>query len=240
MGKNVASRIIQIIREDGPISTQRIKSILTENYLLIIDKAEIHSLLYGQLRELVIRDKDEKGYPVWRLKSGSFEAASGLEVMFYRGLLRRKIISESYSRLDYQIQNPRNKKIYHLDIAIFQNQKKFAIEIDGFEHMRADARLSIQNQIEKNGGNCDITIDWMDNDNSFADFKTIDSDKVFKWCIRHRDWCVRYHEELIKPHDITRNIFLIDNGWRIIRFWNFEIRNDMEQCLKIIKHWISN
>lgn len=239
MGKGLADRILQIIRENGAVSTSGIKAVLDEDYRFFIDKAEINSLLYGQLREFVIRDKNETGYPIWRLKGNSFEASAGLEVMFFRELVEKNICSDNDSQLNYQIRNIRNNKIYHLDIVIFQNGKKFNIEIDGFEHIRADARLSIQKQIEKNGGNREISIDWMDNETSFADFKKIDSEKVFKWCIKHGDWCIRYHEELLKPHDITRNIFLIENGWKVIRFWNFEIKNEIEQCARIVKNWIS-
>src|SRR5476651_1089906 len=94
--------------------------------------------------------------------------------------------------------------------------------------MRADARMSIQKQIAKQGTRTEIVIDWMDNETSYADFKAIDSSTVFKWCAMNREWCIRYHEELLKPHDITRNIWLIEQGWKVIRFWNFEIKEERE------------
>jgi hypothetical protein len=202
------------------------------------DKEEINSLLYGPLRTLVIRDKDERGYPVWRLRTQAFEAAKGLEVQFYTELLKRKIVTEDNSQLDYPIEHPKYKKVYHLDIAIFAHAQKYDIEIDGFEHMRADAIQSIGSQLARKGEQTkEIEIDWMDNKTSYAEFKSLDTKSVFRWCSRHLDWCITYHEELIWPHDITRNIWLIENGWRIIRFWNEEIRKNMDRCVQDVRQW---
>lgn len=235
MSNNIDNQLLHIIETHGPLSSQQILATLKSQYNICVNKETVNSLLYGQLRGLVIRDKNEKGYPVWRIKRQTFEAAMGLEVLFYDNLLRQKIVTEENSRLDYKVRNPRNNKTYHLDIAIFHGDKKTDIEIDGFEHMRADAMLSIQNQIVKKGDTHEIEIDWMDNGTSYVDFKLIDSGRVFKWCTSHRDWCMKYHEELIKPHDITRNVWLIENRWKIIRFWNFEVKNEMDRCIQVVK-----
>lgn len=239
MPKNLADNILQILLSDGPLNSKAIIANLYNKYRINIDSEEINSLLYGKLHNRLIRDKDENGYPVWRIKGDTFEAAKGLEVKFYNELINRGIITPKNSQLDYQIKNPRNGKTYFLDIAVFKNEKKFNIEIDGFEHIRADARLSIQNQIRRGEDNCEIEIDWMDHNNSFADFKSIDSSGIFKWLLTHRSWCIRYHEELLKPHDITRNIWLIENGWKIIRFWNFAVKDNLNHCLQDVRVWIS-
>lgn len=231
MPKDISAQVLQIVNERGPLSVVRIRSILSTEFRIPATVEQINRLLYGQLRERVVRDKDELGYPTWRIKVGKFEASQGLEVMFYSELLRRNVVTEENSFLGYQMRNRRNGKTYDLDIAIIAGDLKLNIEIDGFEHMRADARLSIQEQIEKRGGNTEIEIDWMDNDTSYVKFKYIDSKSFFKWCMTHRDWCKKYHEELLKPHDITRNMWLIENGWKVMRFWNFEVKEEMEQCI---------
>lgn len=238
MSNNYFGRILQIISDEGPIQTRDIASRLQIKYKTNVDKTEINSLLYGQLHEFVIRDKDENGYPVWRPKGTSFEPSTGLELMFYEKLLSQNIINKSNSQLDYPVTNSRNSKTYHLDIAVILENKKLNIEIDGFEHIRADARLSIQKQLKQNKKLKEIQIDWMDNDNSYADFSGIDSTQVFKWLLDNRDWCIKYHEELLWGRDITRNIYLIETGWQIIRFWNFEIKDDMSQCLELIQSLI--
>lgn len=238
MPKNTDNKIIEIIRDRGPVNARQIQSILQSEYNAELDIEEINSALYGSLHNLLVRDKNELGYPVWRIKGNSFEAAMGLEVMFYEGLLKQKIVTENNSQLDFMLNNPRNNKTYHLDIAVFKDGQRFNIEIDGFEHIRADARLSIQRQIEVRREESEIEIDWMDNETSYADFKIIDSSMVFKWLVKHRLWCMKYHEELIKPHDITRNIWLIENGWRIIRFWNFEIKDDMNRSIKDVREFL--
>ena len=79
----------------------------------------------------------------------------------------------------------------------------------------------------------------MDNRNSFTDFKLIDNKRLFRWFAMHREWSRSFHEELLKPHDITRNIWLIDNGWSVMRFWNFEIKEDRERCVADVKSFVS-
>jgi hypothetical protein len=231
MAKDTAQAILTVVSDYGPLNVVAIRSYLQKDYGIKKELAQINSLLYSDLRERVIRDKDEAGHPTWRMRHATFEAAQGLEVMLYSELLRRGIIGEHDSHLGYQIRNRRNGKTYDLDIAILEGSFKVDIEIDGFEHIRADARLSIQEQIEKGGADTDIEIDWMDNRNSFTDFKLIDNKSMFRWFLSHKEWTKRYHEELLKPHDITRNIWLIENGWKVIRFWNFEVNDELQRCL---------
>jgi very-short-patch-repair endonuclease len=239
MPDKISDTILQLLKYHSPITAQQITQSLRVDFKISIKKEEVNSILYGALHEFVIRDKDERGYPVWRVKNHGFEAAKGLEVMFYNDLIKHDVITSDSSLLDYSIENIRNKKTYYLDIAIMIDGAKFNIEIDGFEHIRADARLSIQKQLEQNGRRDEIIIDWMDNETSYADFGLIDNKRIFSWLARNRSWCVRYHDELLKPHDITRNIWLIENGWRVIRFWNFEIKDELKRCREIVKAWIS-
>jgi hypothetical protein len=235
-GKSLEDKVLEALK-DGPVST---KEILKRLSLRLSDKEKVNSLLYGDLRASVIRDKDENGQHTWRLKGMGFEASKGLEVQFYKELLKHKIISEENSSLDYTIENPRKRRVYHLDIAVVGAEQNFDIEIDGYEHLRADAMYSIAQQLEKNGDDAEIEIDWMDHERSYVNFESIDKQRVYRWCSTHVDWCIRYHEELIWPHDITRNMWLIENGWRVIRFWNFEIKRDMERCVKDVEEWMRN
>lgn len=230
-GKSLEDKVIDVLK-DRPLST---KEILEHLSLRFSDQGKINSLLYGELRTLVIRDKDVAGLPVWRLKGTGFEASKGLEVLFYTELLNHNIISKEESSMDYIIENPRKRKVYHLDIAVMRDERKFDIEIDGYEHLRADAMYSIGQQIKKQGEHATVEIDWMDHDRSYVDFKAIDKHAVYKWCSAHIDWCIRYHEELIWPHDISRNLWLIENGWQVIRFWNFEVKQDLDRCIEDIK-----
>lgn len=230
-GKSLDDKIIDALKE-GPLTT---KEMLTRLSLKLSDREKVNSLLYGDLRASIIRDKDEKGQHIWRLKGYGFEAAKGLEVQFYNELLKQRIFAKEHSSLNYTIENPRKRKVYHLDIAVFKDDQKYDIEIDGYEHLRADAMYSIGQQIKKQGEDVEIDIDWMDHERSYVDFKTIDKQVVYKWCSTHIDWCIRYHEELLWPHDITRNMWLIENGWQIIRFWNFEIKRDLNRCIQVIK-----
>jgi hypothetical protein len=239
MAQDTAQSIFSIIQRSGPLSVLAIRQYLLKEYGIRKELDEINRFLYGTLREQLIRDKDEAGYPLWRIKQGSFEAAQGLEVMLYSELLRRGIVHEDDSHLGYAVRNRRNGKTYDLDIAVIKDAIKLDIEIDGFEHIRADARLSIQEQIEERGQNTEIEIDWMDNDNSFVKFKYIDNKSFFKWCMTHKDWCKKYHEELLKPHDITRNMWLIENGWKVMRFWNFEVKEEMERCVEEVKELLT-
>lgn len=238
MAKDLTPTIFRIIQTEGPISVRAIQSTLRAVYGTNADTEEINSLLYGELHDKLIRDKDEAGYPLWRIKVGTFEAAKGLEVMFCLELLQKNVIRKDEAYLGHKIHNRRNGKTYDLDLAIIKNDLKLDIEIDGFEHIRADARLSIQEQIEKRGEKTEIDIDWMDNSSSFTDFKLIDNKRLFRWLATHRDWAKRYHEELLKPHDITRNIWLIESGWKVMRFWNFEVKEEMKRCLDDVKSFL--
>jgi len=238
MAKNIDDKVLKIIKQEGSVDASRIKSVLNESFGVGAGSSDINSLLYGTLRDRVTRDKNEKGFPVWRLKGAVFEAAVGLESMFYKTLVNEGVLNNSDSMLDFEVKNNHNNKTYHLDIAIFRDGKKYDIEVDGFEHIRADAMFSIQRQIKRSTKNCEIEIDWMDNDNSFVDFKKIDNRKVYKWLNKNREWCNKFHEELIKPHDITRNVYLIENRWIILRFWNYEIKDDLRQCVDDVREVI--
>lgn len=231
-GKSFEDKVLDVVSKKGPI---RVKELLEELGLGAGDGEKVNSMLYGSLRNVVIRDKDAKGRHTWRLKGSAFEAARGLEVKFYTELIKKKIIAPDNSTMDYTIEHPRKKKVYHLDIAVVQAERKYDIEIDGYEHMRADAMLSIQMQLAKNGTNAEIEIDWMDHERSYVNFDQIDKQLVYRWCSTHVDWCIRYHEELLWPHDITRNMWLIENGWQVMRFWNFEIKNDVDACVKQVR-----
>ena len=221
MANDFSHRVLQIVSEEGPVSSPEIKLFLQADYNQRVDAREIHSLLYRMLHNgLVIRDKDVQGNPTWRAKGHDFEAAKGLEVLFFSELLKKKIVDKETSMLGYKLHDERHRKTYELDIAVFQPDIKLDIEIDGYEHMRADARLSMQRQIEERGENCEMHIDWMDNDSSYADFKTIEVRKVFK------------------PRDLTRNFWLNENGWKVIRFWTFEVKDEMEKCIRQVKELI--
>ncbi len=237
-GIPLVDKVVKVFKEKGPVTIRQLLEQLSLDPKDPKDREKINSLLYGELRSLVIRDKDENGCQTWRLKGNSFEAAKGLEVKFYTELLKRKIITQENSQLDLAIEHPRKRKVYHLDIAVVTPEQKYNIEIDGYEHMRADAMDSMQRQIEKKGEKCEIDIDWMDHERSYVDFKRIDNKIVYKWCANNISWCIRYHEELLWPHDITRNIWLIENGWCVMRFWNFEIRDDLERCIRDVRELI--
>src|SRR2546430_1436957 len=98
---------ILTLLQNGSLSSRQLSEQLR------VDKEDINSLLYGPLRTLVIRDKDEKGYPVWRLRGETFEAAKGLEVKFYTELLKRRVLTTDNSQSDYPIEHPKYKKVYH-------------------------------------------------------------------------------------------------------------------------------
>jgi superfamily I DNA and/or RNA helicase/very-short-patch-repair endonuclease len=51
----------------------------------------------------------------------------------------------------------------------------------------------------------------------------------------HRGW----DGELLR-RDKIRNSRLIELGWDVQRFWVYEIRDDMESCIRKIQNWISN
>lgn len=38
-----------------------------------------------------------------------------------------------------------------------------------------------------------------------------------------------------KIRDLKINKFLVENGWKVIRFWEFEINNNIKDCINIIK-----
>lgn len=231
--------VLDIVKEHGPVTTKQIVECALKKDVLL-EKDYINSILYGYLREVVVRDRNNYNVPTWRLKTQSFEAAKGYEGKLYNELLKQNIVAPDEAFLDFEVRHARTRKTYHLDIALFHQGTKYNIEVDGFDHMRADARLSIQEQVRSKGQNCSIEIDWMDNETSYVDFKKIDSTLVNTWCNSHLDWCITYHEELIWPHDITRTIFLIDNGWKIIRFWNTQIHGNLTKCVGEIKEWMDS
>ncbi len=51
----------------------------------------------------------------------------------------------------------------------------------------------------------------------------------------HKDWtgelCYR---------DQIRNQRLIENGWDVMRFWVYEVRDDIDGCVTKVKEWIKN
>lgn len=51
----------------------------------------------------------------------------------------------------------------------------------------------------------------------------------------HRNW----NGELCR-RDIMRNERLFELGWDVMRFWVYEIRDDMDGCIKRIQQWISS
>ncbi len=231
----IDNTILEIIKEFGPVTTKEIIE-HAKKQKISINKEYINSILYGTFREVVVRDRNNKNIPTWRLRTKSFEAAKGYETQLHNALIKENIIRTDEAFLDFEVHHPRTRKTYHLDIAIFKQDKKYNIEVDGFDHMRADARLSIQKQIKEKKSM--IEIDWMDNEHSYVDFQKIDSNLVNKWCKKNVSWCITYHEELIWPQDITRNIWLIENGWRIMRLWNIQIQHNLQQCIQEIKEWI--
>lgn len=235
-GKSLEDKVIESLK-DGPLST---KEILERLGLHSSDREKVTKILYGDIRGAIIRDKDATGHQIFRLKGMGFEASKGLEVQFYAELVKQRIIPQDNSSLEFTIENPRNRKVYHLDIAIIQEDQQYDIEVDGFEHLRADAMSSIQMQLDKKGDAAEIEIDWMDHERSYVNFNTIDRQLVYRWCNTHTEWCIRYHEELIWPHDISRNMWLIEKGWRVIRFWNFEIKNDMNRCVRDVRDLLRN
>lgn len=239
MSLSLDDLVLDIIKEYGPLTTKEILEFAQKKHV-VLDKDYINSILYGYLREVVVRDRNEFNIPTWRLKTQRFEAAKGYEATLFNELIKKNVVSTDEIFLDFEIRHSRTKKTYHLDIALFSNGKKINVEVDGFDHMRADARLSIQKQLLEKGKNCEIEVDWMDNETSFVDFKKIDNKLVNSWCTTHLSWCISFHEELLWPHDITRNIFLIEQGYKIIRFWNRQIQNNLSTCVKEIKELVSS
>lgn len=234
MFNSLQDDIVKTIEQAGTASVREIMDALAMDYRDPREREKVNSLLYGELRSIVIRDKNEDGLHTWRIKTRDFEAAKGLEIMFYTELTGRSVVDEEEISLDTKIENRRKRKVYHLDIAITRNSQRYNIEIDGFEHIRADALLSIQEQIAKKE-DVQVDIDWMDHESSYVNYQRIDRKPVYQWLNAHPNWCIRYHEELLWPHDLTRNIWLIENGWRIIRFWNFEVKNEMDRCMQDVK-----
>lgn len=49
----------------------------------------------------------------------------------------------------------------------------------------------------------------------------------------HRDW----NGELLR-RDQLRNMRLIELGWDVMRFWVYQIRDDLPSCLKRVKSWV--
>jgi len=48
----------------------------------------------------------------------------------------------------------------------------------------------------------------------------------------HRDWT----GELLR-RDQLRNMRLIELGWDVMRFWVYELRDQMPQCVERVKRW---
>lgn len=237
MANSLQDQIFQIISRKEPITTREIQEALQE-FGVSVQKDEINSILYSGLRNSVIRDVNAKGIPAWRVRRKQFSAAGGLEAKLYQALLKANIITTDTAHLGYGVKNTHNGKSYHLDIAVFLNDNKYDIEIDGFDHVRADALSSLERQIKEGGKHAQIEIDWMDNEKSFISYSEIDTKTVYQWLGNHIDWCIRYHEELLWPKDITRNIWLIEKGWKVIRFWNGEVSQNLNRCIKDIKEWL--
>jgi hypothetical protein len=237
MPDELRERIYQIVCESDLISTKNIVEKLHEGGL-VVKREDVNSVLYGELRERVIRDKDDDGIPLWRVRRVRFSAAGGLEAKLYKELVRQGIVAEGSAQLGFGVKNTRNNKRYHLDIAIRKDNNRYNIEVDGFDHVRADALSSIDRQLEKNGQNAEIEIDWMDHEKSYTNFSIIHTSRVYRWLGGHLDWCVRYHEELLWPKDISRNIWLIEKGWRVMRIWNAEIERDMNKTIASIRDFL--
>jgi very-short-patch-repair endonuclease len=237
MKNDVQDVVLEILREHGPLETKDILERLTKQKLPV-ERKELNSLLYGALRNQVTKDVNAACVQVWNLSQQKFTATKGLEFTLYRELLHKKIITTENSQLDFAVTNRRNRKVYHLDIAVRQKVRKLNIEVDGFDHLRADAMYSIQKQLREKGKNSEIEIDWMDHERSFIDYKSIDTESIYQWCTRHAEWCRRYHEELIWPKDISRNLYLIENGWEIMRVWNYEVKHDLKRVVQEITDWM--
>ena len=229
--------LINILKDFPNLTVKEIQKKLIKQKVVVPDES-INSLLYGELRERVNRDLNVNGIPTQSIKGLSFHASKGLEFKLYQRLIDKEIITTENSTIDYILENKKRGLTYHLDIAIELQNQKFNIEVDGFDHLRADARLSIQKQIRFKGMNAKIEIDWMDNKSSFVDFKQIDNDLIYKWCHNNLDWCRLYHEELIWPDDINRNMFLIESGWKIMRLWNEEVKRNINYCIQEIEDFL--
>jgi hypothetical protein len=240
MGESeLKDKIVQIVRQYGPVTSGEVRNVLSEHKVEARSK-QINVLLSELSRStLLIRDVNAEGVPTYRVRTGRFEASSGLEVKLFHELIKRGIVTEENASLGLRLRNRRNGKTYSLDIAVQKEGKKFNIEVDDFRHIRADALRSISSQLEQDRKLKEIDIDWMDNRVSFTDFKSFDSKVAYRWCIKNLPWCIRYHEELIKPKDNVRSDFLRENGWVVMRVWNKEITEDLERCVREIGEWIS-
>ena len=49
----------------------------------------------------------------------------------------------------------------------------------------------------------------------------------------HRDWT----GELLR-RDQLRNKRLIELGWDVMRFWVYELRDNMPQCVERVQRWV--
>lgn len=232
--------ITYLIRQHGPMSSQELLKLMSKHGIRA-QKKEVNSILSTLNRTtLLVRDVNEAGIPTYRIRTGVFEASSGFEVKLFTELLKRKIVTRENAELGKQIRNRRNGKTYSLDIAIIKNERKYNIEVDDFGHIRPDALRSICAQVRKHKELSEIEVDWMDHEVSYADFKSFDPKTAYRWCSSHLSWCIRYHEELIKPKDITRNMWLIENGWQVMRVWNKQITEDLDKCLEEIGEWVNS
>ncbi len=233
----LSDQVFQVVTDHEPITTKEIVDILGEHGITV-SKESINSALYGPLRNSVIRDVNVSGTPAWKIKRVTFEAAGGLEAKFYNELIRQGVITEANAQLGFTVKNIRNNKRYHLDIAVHTNNNRYDIEIDGFDHVRADALSSLERQIIEGGKSIEPEIDWMDNEKSFVAYNEINTKIVYVWLATHVGWAVKYHEELLWPKDITRNIFLLEKGWKVIRFWNTQIQKNRQQCVQEVREFL--
>lgn len=47
-------------------------------------------------------------------------------------------------------------------------------------------------------------------------------------------WVEKIERNMERDFEITQ--FLIEQGWAVLRFWDFEIKNDLERCADKIEH----
>ena len=71
------------------------------------------------------------------------------------------------------------------------------------------------------------------------DFAVIDGDKRLNIEIDgehyHRNW----DGELCR-RDQIRNQRLMELGWDVMRFWVYQVRDDLETCVEDVKKWVKN
>jgi very-short-patch-repair endonuclease len=50
----------------------------------------------------------------------------------------------------------------------------------------------------------------------------------------HRDW----NGELLR-HDQLRNLRMIELGWDVMRFWVYQVRDDLPECMQRVAQWVA-